>query len=286
MRRRKELGILFAEKDRFMKDSCRKAFWLMLGLMAFSCTKAQYIQSYSERLSELWDNRSESLPMAVESYREMVSPGDVQAADSAYVLLEDFAVLLTRNIDFNLILLQSGNSDRNHREKQAAADYERLLYSHYFLVTHKDGLIHVKPDLWRIQKELKDFLSPRTYSYFLAVQQDTNRNGDSRIVEFSPGEIARRALFWDGFLSDSTRFLFREEAQQRLEAYLEQLVFGSEQHPVFGKDGKLNEDYRQAYRKVIQEGGQGRVARVVADYLKLIEENGSRDCPAVWMFRY
>ncbi|MCM1041413.1 MAG: hypothetical protein NC396_03160 [Bacteroides sp.] len=256
----------------------------MLVLLTLSGAKAQVLQNFSERLDELWNDRSESLKMAVDAYKDLVEQGDVQTADSAYVLLEDFAVLLTKNIDFNLILLRSGNKDRNSREKKAAADYAALLYGHYFSVVHRNGLINIRPDLMRIQTELKDFLSPRTYAYFEAVQQDTNAFGQTEIVEFTPMELAERACFWDGFLSDTAYFLFRDEAEQRRDAYIEQLVFGTEKQPVF-ENGKASEAYLKAYRKT-QACAGGKTKTVAGDYLKLLKENDYRDCPAVWMFSY
>lgn len=268
-----------------MKFSCCKTLILSM-LLAVPCARAQVLQDFSERLDELRNDRSESLRMAVDSYKDLMLGSVPATADSAYVLLEDFAVSLTKNIDFNLILLRSGNKDRNTKEKKAAAEYADLLYGHYFSVNRRNGLITIRPDLMRIQTELKDFLSPRTYAYFEAVQQDTNAVGSSAILDFAPSELAQRACFWDGFLSDTVSFLFREEAEQRREAYLEQLVFGSEQQPVFGENGLLNEAFRQAYRQVLRECGEGKTQEVVGAFMELLKQNDYRDCPAIWMFRY
>lgn len=269
-----------------MKSSCGRTPLFLILLLAFSLTKAQDLHDYENRLAELRNDRSESLKMAVDEYKDFFRNSTEQTADSAYVALEDFAVLLTRNIDFNLILLQAGNQDRSKRDKKAAADYAGLLYSHYFTVRHKDGLIYVSPDLWRIQTELKDFLSPRTYAYLAAVQNDTASNGSSEILQFPPKDLAARACFWEDFLLDTTDFLFREEAEQRLDACLEQLVFGSELNPVFDQNGLLNEDYRQAYLQVLNRERHGKLSLVIRDYLKLIKDNDYREGPAVWMFRY
>lgn len=268
-----------------MKCSCCKTLFCLM-LLAVPCARAQVLQNFSERLDELRNDRSESLKMAVDSYKDLMLGSEPATADSAYVLLEDFAVSLTQNIDFNLILLRSGNKDRNTKEKKAAAEYADLLYGHYFSVVRKNGLITIRPDLMRIQTELKGFLSPRTYAYFEAVQQDTNAGGSSAILDFSPSELAQRACFWDGFLSDTDSFLFREEAEQRREAYLEQLVFGSEQQPVFGENGSLNEAYRQAYRQVLRDCRDGKTPKVVGAYMELLKQNDYRDCPAIWMFKY
>lgn len=269
-----------------MKSSCGRTLVFLVFLLVVSLTKAQELHSYVNRLEELRNDRSESLMMAVDEYKDFFRHSTPETADSAYVALEDFAVLLTRNIDFNLILLQAGNQDRSKRDKKAAADYADMLYRHYFTVRHKDGLIHVSPDLWRIQTELKDFLSLRTYAYFAAVQNDTASNGSSEILQFPPKELAARACFWEDFLLDTTAFLFREEAEQRLDACLEQLVFGSESYPVFGENGLLNEDYRQAYLQVLNREQHGKLSLVVRDYLKLIKDNDYREGPAVWVFRY
>lgn len=269
-----------------MKYSCCKTLIVSLALLVVPCARAQVLQTFSDRLDELRNDRSESLKMAVDSYKNLMLGSGPATADSAYVLLEDFAVSLTKNIDFNLILLRSGNKDRNTKEKKAAAEYADLLYGHYFSVNRRNGLITIRPDLMRIQTEFKDFLSPRTYAYFEAVQQDTNAQGSTAILDFAPSELAQRACFWDGFLSDTVSFLFREEAEQRREAYLEQLVFGSEQQPVFGENGMLNEAFRQAYRQVIRECGEGKTREVVGAYMELLKQNDYRDCPAIWMFRY
>lgn len=269
-----------------MKCYRGKIILFPLVLLAFSFAKAQVLQNFSDQLDELRSDRSESLKMAIEYYKDLMRQASPETADSAYVMLEDFAVSLTRNIDFNLILLRSGNQDRNNREKKAAADYTDLLYGHYFSVIRKDGLITVRPDLMRIQTELKHFLSPRTYAYFEAVQQDTNAQGNTGIVDFTPGELAQRACFWDGFLSDEVPFLFREEAIQRRDAYIEQLVFGSDRQPVFGEDGLLNEAFRKAYQKILRDCGEGKTKTVVGRYWEVLDKNDYRDCPEIWMFQY
>ncbi len=278
-------GIIVAENQQFMKYSFCRVLLFILGLTVLPLAKAQILQDFSERLDEVNGDRPESLALAVGACKEFMADCTPAVADSAYVLLEDFAVMLTRNTDFNLILLQSGNRDRHAREKKAAVDYERLLDRLYFSVIRKNGLIIVRPDLFRIQTELKDYLSPRTYAYFDAVRQDTNAGGGTEILDFSPEEIARRLCYWDEFLSDSTFFLYGEEAVRRRDAYLEQLIFGSGNHPVFAEDGLLSEAYGKAYR-LVMECDRGKSASVVGDYMKLLEENGYRDGPAVWMFKY
>ena len=101
-----------------MKCYRGKIILFPLVLLAFSFAKAQVLQNFSDQLDELRNDRSESLKMAIEYYKDLMSQASPETADSAYVMLEDFAVSLTRNIDFNLILLRSGNQDRNNREKR------------------------------------------------------------------------------------------------------------------------------------------------------------------------
>ena len=247
------------------------------------------LQSFSNKLATLSGDRLESLLIGVDTYKDLFKDASPEVADSAYVLLEDFTVLNLQNTEFNLILLQAGNADRQEAEQQAAQNYERLLYNNYFSVNRSQGYITVEPDLARIQNELQSYLSPRTYAFFTAVQQE-NQNGESTdITEIEPLELARRACFWDNFLNNGSDFLYREEAVQRRDAYLEQLVFGSDNHPLFMPDRNLDTAYRKAYLYIMGNENavqQGKTATVIRDFWKVLERNAWRDKPEVWMFTY
>ena len=246
------------------------------------------LQVFSEKLDALSGDRLESLKIGLEAYKELFANAAPEVADSAYVLLEDFIVLNLKNAEFNLILLQAGNANRQQAEQEAAADYEKLLYRNYFAVNRAHGYITVEPDLPRIQTELQTYLSERTYAFFEAVQQENQHGKNTDITEIEPFELARRALFWDEFLTDDRDFLYREEVVQRRNAYLEQLVFGSDNYPLFMPDRNLDTAYRRAYLYVMdnENGVQGKTATVIRDFWKLLEKNAWREKPEIWMFSY
>lgn len=247
------------------------------------------LQIFSEKLETLSGDRLESLKIGVEAYKDLFVNATREVADSAYVLLEDFIVLNLQNTEFNLILLQAGNTGRQQAEQQAAIDYENLLHNNYFSVNRAHGYITVEPDLPRIQNELQAYLSPRTYAFFSAVQQENERGESTDITEIDPLKLAKRACFWDEFLAESGDFLYREEAIQRRDAYLEQLVFGSDSYPLFMPDRNLDTVYRKAYLYIMDpENGipQGKTAGVIHDFWKLLEKNAWREKPEIWMFTY
>lgn len=248
------------------------------------------LQKFSNALDHITNDRPESLPLAVQKYQECMQGQDGSTADSAYVLLEDFALQSTDVIDFNLLLLRAGNEERNTEEKKAAEEYEIFLKKNHFAVTRENDFISITPDMPSIQEMLKNYLSPRSYSYFEAVNKE-NKEDNGLIDGHSPEKIAERLCFWERFLADSAPFLYRQEAEQRRNLYLESLVFGSERQPIFRKDGKLDPAYQKAYRHIVAAPEeklplQSKTRKTVSEYLQLLQACEYKDDPRIWVFSF
>lgn len=260
------------------------------------------LQHFIQMLGELDLERPESLSIGVDRYKKAMSKATHSICDSAYVILEDFALYATDAADFNLILLRnpgnkvapgnqasSGNKAGSGTNKKGSR-YEQLLMKNYFIVSHQNDQIIITPDLGRIQKELKEYLSPDTYAYFMEVDRENLRD-NGQIESHSPQEIAQRLCFWEKFLSKSSDFLYRPEAEQRRDLYLERLIFGSDQQPVYDKEGKVRTSYLQAFRYVTAQKNtaaepEGKTYRVMEDFLKVLEQSGFKEGPLTWGFTF
>lgn len=254
------------------------------------------LQHFIQMLGELDLERPESLSIGVDRYKKAMSKTSHSICDSAYVILEDFALHATDAADFNLILLRNPGKQATSGNKAGSGSnkngnrYEQLLMKNYFIVSHRNDRIIITPDLGRIQKELKEYLSPDTYAYFMEVDRE-NMGDNGQIESHSPQEIAQRLCFWENFLAKTSDFLYRPEAEQRRDLYLERLIFGSDQQPIYDKEGKVRASYLQAFRYVTAQKNtaaepEGKTYRVMEDFLKVLEQSGYKEGPLTWGFTF
>lgn len=245
------------------------------------------LQAYYTYLVNLDRGQMEALPLAVAEFERQFSEAATAACDSAFVLLEDFAMTVLDQTKFNEHLLKAAESPRSAREKQAADKYLDLLARNYFLVRYTADEVLVRPDLDAVRERIGRYLSDGTRTFFvLSAMEAEQPYGTGERLAISWQELADRVVGWERFLNDYAGSMYADEARQRRDAYLEILVFGLTDSPICGEDGRVQQEVKDVYQRLMNTP-VGLTGKVIADYWKLLSDNGFRCTePAVLFFTY
>lgn len=245
------------------------------------------LQAYYTYLVNLDRNRMESVPAAVAEFERVFFQAASATCDSAFLMLEDFAMTVLDQAAFNDLLLKAAESARSAREKQAAEKYVALLEKNYFMVRQTPDAVSVRPDFDAIRERLGRYLSDGTRTFFVLVameEEEPCAKGDSLAVSWQT--LAKRLVGWEHFLEQYDGTLYASEARQRRDAYLEMLIFGLTETPVCDGSGRLSAEVEAVYRMLLKHP-VGHTGQVLADYWKVLSENGFRCAePAVLFFTY
>lgn len=245
------------------------------------------LQAYYTYLVNLDRGQMEALPLAVAEFERQFSEAATAACDSAFVLLEDFAMTVLDQTKFNEHLLKAAESPRSAREKQAAEKYFDLLARNYFLVRYTADEVLVRPDLDAVRERIGRYLSDGTRTFFvLSAMEAEQPYGTGERLAISWQELSDRLVGWERFLNDYAGSMYADEARQRRDAYLEILVFGLTDSPICGEDGRVQQEVKDVYQRLMNTP-VGLTGKVIADYWKLLSDNGFRCTePAVLFFTY
>lgn len=245
------------------------------------------LQAYYTYLVNLDRGQMEALPLAVAEFERQFSEAATAACDSAFVLLEDFAMTVLDQTKFNEHLLKAAESPRSAREKQAADKYLDLLARNYFLVRYTADEVLVRPDLDAVRERIGRYLSDGTRTFFvLSAMEAEQPYGTGERLAISWQELSDRLVGWERFLNDYAGSMYADEARQRRDAYLEILVFGLTDSPICGEDGRVQQEVKDVYQRLMNTP-VGLTGKVIADYWKLLSDNGFRCTePAVLFFTY
>ena len=245
------------------------------------------LKAYYNYLEKQDRTRMESLPPAVAEFERLFSQTSGTTCDSAYVLLEDFAMLVLDHVSFNEPLLKMVGSTRSDREKQSVDKYVELLKKNYFVVNHNTYAVQVRPDMDVIREKIGRFLSEGTHRYFDLVtieEQHSYKAHDSLLISWA--DLAKRLTSWDKFTEKYPDNLFFSEARQWRDAYLEILIFGLTGSPICGPNGRLNPEVEAVYKSILRNPA-GFSGKVVADYWKVLSSAKFRcAAPSVLFFTY
>lgn len=245
------------------------------------------LQAYYTYLVNLDRNRMEAVPAAVAEFERLFFQVAPATCDSAFLMLEDFAMTVLDQVAFNELLLKAAESARSAREKQAADKYVALLEKNYFLVRQTPEAVSVLPDFDAIRERLGRYLSDGTRTFFVLVAMEGEQpyvQGDSLLISWQ--DLSRRLRSWEDFLARYGTTLYADEVRQRRDAYLEILIFGLTGSPVCGADGRVQPAVKAVYQDWMQRP-ETMSGRVVTDYWKVLSENGFRCAePAVLFFTY
>lgn len=245
------------------------------------------LQAYYTYLVNLDRSRMEALPAAVAEFERLFFQAAPATCDSAFLMLEDFAMTVLDQVEFNELLLKAAESARSAREKQAAEKYIALLHKNYFMARQTPDAVSVRPDFDGIREKLGRYMSDGTRTFFVLVAMEEEQpyvRGDSLLISWQ--DLSRRLRSWEDFLDRYGTTLYADEVRQRRDAYLEMLIFGLTGSPVCGADGRVQPEVKAVYQDWMQRP-ETMSGRVVADYWKVLSENGFRCTePAVLFFTY
>lgn len=245
------------------------------------------LQAYYTYLVNLDRGQMEALPLAVAEFERQFSGAATAACDSAFVLLEDFAMTVLDQTTFNEHLLKAAESPRSAREKQAADKYLDLLARNYFLVRYTADEVLVRPDLDAVRERIGRYLSDGTRTFFvLSAMEAEQPYGTGERLAISWQELADRVEGWERFLNDYAGSMYTDEARQRRDAYLEILVFGLTDSPICGEDGRVLQEVKDVYQRLMNKP-VGLTGQAITDYWKVLSKHGFRCTePAVLFFTY
>lgn len=245
------------------------------------------LQAYYTYLLNLDRERMEALPLAVAEFERQFSGAATAACDSAFVLLEDFAMTVLDQTTFNEHLLKAAESPRSAREKQAADKYLALLARNYFIVRYTTDEVQVRPDLDAVRERIGRYLSDGTRTFFvLSAMEAEQPYGTGERLAISWQQLADRVVGWERFLNDYAGSMYADEARQRRDAYLEILVFGLTDSPICGEDGRVLPEVKDVYKRLMNKP-VGLTGQAVTDYWKVLSKHGFRCTePAVLFFTY
>ena len=245
------------------------------------------LQAYYTYLVNLDRGQMEALPLAVAEFERLFSGAASAACDSAYVLLEDFALTVLDQTTFNEQLLKAAESPRSAREKQAADKYVALLEKNYFMARYTADEVLVRPDMDAVRERIGRYLSDGTRTFFvLSAMEAESPYGTGKSLAISWHQLADRLVGWERFLQNYAGSIYADEARQRRDAYLEIMVFGLTDSPICGADGQVQPDVREVYQRLMAHP-VGLAGKVITDYWKVLSENGFRCAePAVLFFTY
>lgn len=245
------------------------------------------LQAYYTYLVNLDRSRMEALPSAVAEFERLFFQAAPATCDSAFLMLEDFAMTVLDQASFNDYLLKNAESARSAREKQAAEKYIALLHKNYFMVRQTPETVAIRPDFDGIREKLGRYMSDGTRTFFVLVameEEEPCAQGDSLAISWQT--LAKRLVGWEHFLAQYAGTLYAPEAQQRRDAYLEMLIFGLTDSPICGADGRIKAEVEAVYRMLLKNP-VGHTGQVLADYWKVLSENGFRCAePTVLFFTY
>lgn len=235
-------------------------------------------------LVDLQRGSLEVLPLAVDEYERLFSKSDPVLCDSAFVILEDFAMTVLDDIEFNYPLLKTSQMPRSAEEKRTGEKYLELLLKNYYIVHSTSSDIVVTPDFKAIRKRINKYFSPATKLFFEYTDSETAyQNGDICIKD-----LAQRVCLWDDFARLYPSCIYAKEAIQRRDAYLESLIFGVDDSGICDKKRKVKDDVLEAYKYLLGHTEKdAKINEIISKYVKILKANKYNcNAPAVLGFTY
>ncbi len=212
------------------------------------------IQKYYAGLSILPYNELLSITKAQTLYFRTFKGVEPTTCDSGYVLFEDFLITTIDSIQFELPAKANDQEYKN-----------RLKLAGLRLVDNGD-FVTVKPDM----------------DYFLSGISFENSQGfvvgDSLVISFA--EVAQRIIYWDRFYNASlaANFVLAPEVKDRLDRYMQSLIFGEPFSTVWTADSTLREDVRSAFTIARNAATMDATKKVLNDYWAILESCSFSKC--------
>ncbi|MDR1739985.1 MAG: hypothetical protein LBR45_04440, partial [Bacteroidales bacterium] len=102
--------------------------------------------------------------------------------------------------------------------------------------------------------------------------------GDSLVISFA--EVALRVIYWDKFYSASLaeNFVLAPEIKDRLDRYMQSLIFGEPFSAVWATDSTLREDVRSAFGIARNGIVTDAAKKILNDYWTILESCNFSKC--------
>ena len=164
--------------------------------------------------------------------------------------------------------------------------YEKELAKYGLRLTSTEGMMYIARDVAPIKRYFYQHLSSSTQRFFPQFEAETNQPfAEDGGLAITVNELADRVGFWDAFLSDYPRHIFSKFAKDNKEAYLYFLLIGMNNTPAFDYEShKIDDEFLTGFKYFIQKYPDTGSAKVVDEYLKLLEANGYKKNEAVEAF--
>jgi hypothetical protein len=138
-----------------------------------------------------------------------------------------------------------------------------------------EGDMDLIVDVDFLARQFYRLVSPEMRAYLNQKQLESETNWiENKKLLVSARKIAEWTVFWSNFADKNTNFILTPEAQQNTREYLQILIYGLQNTPVFDKDKKLMPEFKEAYEHIISISADSQIGERILAYYQTLQEAG------------
>lgn len=237
-----------------------------------------FIAQYNAFLHRLGDKNVGSISIAANELQNSCQNCTPATADQAYISFRGLLLRVETNIR------RTFNADKYRHLQKELLEYGRVavgndsllwkLENNGFKLGIIEGKINLVIDIDYLARQFYRLVSAemRLYLNQMQIESETYWLENKKLM-VDAKKIAEWAVFWSNFADKNPQFALQSEALQKSREYLQILIYGLQNSPVFGKNKSLNAEYKEAYEYIIEISANSSIGEQIVDYYKVLQEN-------------
>lgn len=243
--------------------------------------------SFKKYLSGLSDNDLASIPYALD-YIKTCLPSDLTERDSIVLLFNVKFFKVSNKLSEELetkypTLIKQLEKDIKSRELSIFQDNLKAcgigIFStegNYYLDILPNYLYNNFKD--RVSIGVKTYLDIRRHELTEGFSEDAG-------LLISYKQLYQRVKNWEKFINNFPKTVYTNEANNYYETYLETLLTGMDNTPVFEMDNNsLSAEVKTLYEKAIHDDADTRTGKIIADYYALLSRHDLKQTDSIDVF--
>lgn len=237
-----------------------------------------FISQYNAFLHRLGDKNVSSVSIAANELQSSCQNCTPATADQAYVSFRGLLLRVETNLRRSFKAEKYGHLQKELLEYgRVAVGNDSLLWTlenNGFKLGLVEGKINLVIDIDYLARQFYRLVSAemRLYLNQMQIESETYWVENKKLI-VKAKKIAEWAVFWSNFADKNQQFVLQSETLQKSREYLQILIYGLQNSPVFGQNKSLNAEYKEAYEYIIEISANSRVGEQIVDYYKVLQEN-------------
>jgi len=256
------------------------------------------LQIFEKYIGALNPNDISTIDKSASRFRQLFEKSSVLTKDTAFIAFWRYYVTVADSLGGRYVQYEKYNSfinikdfdepsPKNEKLKQTLLSRNKSLNENDFKILKKINKYGYKFDMIEgvllvsvadpkfILNNFSGFISQGLKLYITKVIEEIDTAGNPDVeTTTSPDELVKRLLWWENFINNNQDFFLIDDCFSTYDGYLYTLMLGTNYNPAFNSaDQKLNEKFKMAYEKIINNHKDTRAAAIIKEYYNILKKN-------------